>query len=621
MSIRPSETPSMTIAAIVTALFVAIVPIACDTTDLVDSLNLPVGDDAGDAAVAANDPDAQPRSMVQRRRRPRTEARPDDRPADFNAQSAMFPTSFRSIDGVGNNPTNATWGSVDEPMLRTGRVAYADGLSAPAGDDRPSARVVSNQIVAQSESILNEKRASDFVWQWGQFVDHDIDETPIADPSEPFDILVPADDPWFDPTGSGVVTIPLDRSAYATIDGVRMQFNAITAYIDASNVYGAEETRASALRALDGTGRLLTSDGDLLPFNTAGLPNAPTNSDTLFVGGDIRANEQVALTAMHTLFVREHNRIADSINAAMPELEGDEVYELARAIVGAEMQAITYREFLPVFLGDGALPPYQGYQPDVNAGIANEFATAAYRVGHSMLSTQLLRLDADGNEIASGHLALANGFFNPQVIIDDGIDPLLRGLAAQVCQRVDSHIIDDVRNFLFGPPGSGGFDLASLNLQRGRDHGLPTLNEMRIDLGLTPYASFDELSSDADVVANFAATYASVDDIDLWVGGLSENHVAGAMVGETWMAIVSDQFRRLRDGDRFYYRAYLPGPLVDYVNGMTLARIIRANTEIGDELPGNVFVVGTDTLAAGVEPSPSEIGSLIRDVLTQRPPR
>ena len=146
--------------------------------------------------------------------------------------------------------------------------------------------------------------------------------------------------------------------------------------VDASNVYGSSASRTMALRTLDGSGRLETSIGDLLPLNEAGLPNAPSDAPRFFLAGDIRANEQVGLTAMHTVFVREHNFWADSIRRAEPRLSGDEVFEYARAMVAAEIQAITYREFLPLLLGRRALPPYRGYDPAVNAGIANEFATA-----------------------------------------------------------------------------------------------------------------------------------------------------------------------------------------------------------------------------------------------------
>jgi Animal haem peroxidase len=259
--------------------------------------------------------------------------------------------------------------------------------------------------------------------------------------------------------------------------------------------------------------------------------------------------------------------------------------------VTAELQAVTYREFLPALLGADALPPYRGYQRDMNPGISNLFATAAYRFGHSMLSPQLLRLDADGGEIAAGHLSLASAFFNPAAIIEHGIDPVLRGLASQRAQEVDAQLVDEVRNFLFGPPGSGGFDLASLNIQRGREHGLPRFNQLRGDLGLRPYRSFQELNPDAAVVQRLRSAYRSVDAVDAWVGGLAEPHAPGALVGPTWREVLVEQFRRLRDGDRFWYESYLPGFLVDLVHEQSLARIIRRNTAIGPEISDDPFHV------------------------------
>ena len=100
-----------------------------------------------------------------------------------------------------------------------------------------------------------------------------------------------------------------------------------------------------------------------------------------------------------------------------------------------------------------------------------------------------------------------------------------------------------------------------------------------------------EINSDADVQQRLAEAYPSVNDIDLWVGGLAEEHVGGAIVGETFHAIIKDQFERLRAGDRFWYERYLPNDLVRLVNQQTLSRIIRRNTDIGNELPNNVFVV------------------------------
>ena len=499
-------------------------------------------------------------------------------------------TEVRTLDGQGNNRAHPEWGRAGETLRRRVPPAYEDGVGSPALPDNPSPRYVSNLCSPQAGSYPNAAGVSDFFWQWGQFLDHDIDLTPAAHPAERLRIPVPSGDPWFDPFGTGVVYLPFRRSDYRDVDGVREQVNHISAYIDASQVYGSDVVRARALRTLDGTGRLRTSAGDLLPFNTEGLPNVPDSSADYFLAGDVRANEQVALTAVHTLFAREHNHWAEFFyQEGEGLLSGDEIYGLARAIVAAEMQAITYREFLPVLLGHDALGPYDGYRPDVDAGITNVFATAAYRFGHSMLSGTLRRLGASGHTIPAGDLPLAHAFFQPGELVEHGVDSLLRGLAVPHAQEVDAKLVDAVRNFLFGPPGSGGFDLASLNIQRGRDHGIPPYNDLRQGLGLPRTRSFAEISSDPETARRLRAAYGNVDDLDAWVGGLAEEPVPGALVGETVRTVLAEQFQALRDGDRFWYERYLPPDWVDAVEQQSLAVIVRRNTGIGDELQNGVF--------------------------------
>ncbi len=506
-------------------------------------------------------------------------------------------TNFRSIDGSGNNPNISTLGAAHTPLIRMFPNAYSDGVETLAGENRPSARAISQVVNAQDHSILNTLGTSDFLWQWGQFLDHDIDLTDGTDPPEPADILVPVGDPYFDPASTGTAVISFNRSLYdpgsgTGVDNPRQQLNEISTWIDASNVYGSDSERAEALRALDGSGQLHTGTGNLLPFNSAGLPNAGGDSGELFLAGDVRANEQVALTAMHTLFVREHNHQAARIAERSPNLSGDQIYEQARRIVGAQMQVITYQEYLPILLGPRALAPYAGYQPGVDASISNIFSTASYRYGHSALSPTLLRVDAAGNEIAAGHLALRDAFFSPQRITDEGgIDPILRGLAYQICQQIDPYIVDDVRNFLFGPPGADGFDLAALNIQRGRDHGLPSYNDTREALGLSRAQSFAEVSSNPAIRGRLAEAYNHVDDIDVWVGGLAEDRLSNAMVGELIFTVLKEQFEALRDGDRFWYRLIFDRETIAALEDTRLADIIRRNTDIGQEIPDNVFRV------------------------------
>ena len=214
----------------------------------------------------------------------------------------------------------------------------------------------------------------------------------------------------------------------------------------------------------------------------AGLPNdndGPLPDEQMFLAGDVRANENVLLTSLQTVFAREHNRLVDRIAAEQPALDAEQQYQLARKIVGAEMQIITYREFLPALMGAKA-PRAEAYQysPQADGSVTNSFAHSAYRFGHSTLSPNLKLLAEDGT---TESLPLRHAFFNPSVLASDPstIDRLLLGAAKQVSQEVDVHLVDDVRNFLFGPPGAGGLDLAALNIQRGRDHGLPDYNLLR----------------------------------------------------------------------------------------------------------------------------------------------
>ncbi|MEM7247274.1 MAG: peroxidase family protein [Acidobacteriota bacterium] len=522
-----------------------------------------------------------------------------DRDAGSRPPTPPAPAGFRTIDGTMNNPGAPDMGSIGVQLVRMAPADYGDGISSMGGEGRPSPRAVSNAVCAQAGATPNSMGATDYLWQWGQFLDHDLDLTDGTDPPEPADIEVPIGDPFFDPFGTGEATISLNRSLYDASSGTssgnpRQQVNEITAWIDASNVYGSEEERAHALRTLDGTGRLKTSAGDLLPFNVEGLPNAGGPAATLFLAGDVRANEQVGLATMHTLFVREHNRLADEIRARQPGLAGDEIYERARRLVGAMMQVITYEEFLPLLLGDRALPPYQGYDASREASIANEFSTAAYRFGHSALNTTLMRIDASGEEIAEGHLELRDAFFAPQRLVDEGgLEPVLRGLASQACQAIDTQVVDDVRNFLFGPPGSGGFDLASLNIQRGRDHGLASYNDLRRRLGLRPARRWSDISSNRDVTDGLRSVYSSIDQVDAWVGGLAEDPESGAMVGELIGTVLSRQFLALRDGDAYWYERTLDRQELDMVRDTRLADVIRRNTTIGREISDDVFRLRT----------------------------
>ncbi len=503
-----------------------------------------------------------------------------------------------SIDGSGNNVAHPDWGSAGSDLLRIAAAAYGDGVSTPAGASRPSAREISNTIVDQGNAdIINDGLMSAMVYAWGQFIDHDIGLTPSG--SEAFNVKVPTGDPSFDPKSTGTQTIPLNRSIYDALTGVtdpRQQINVITAWIDGSMVYGSNTATAAALRTFSG-GRLKTSAGNLLPLNDAAtLPGGTLSmandahlvpDSQLFAAGDVRANENVELTALQTLFVREHNYWADKIHAADASLSDEQIYQRARAIVIAEIQSITYNSWLPAVLGRGAITPYQGYDSSVDPQLANEFSTAAFRFGHSMLGDDVEFLNNQGLEVADA-IPLAGAFFNPPVIEQLGIDPLLKYLSSDPASEIDTKVVESVRNFLFGPPGSGGLDLASLNIQRGRDHGLADYNTVRAAYGLPKVKSFADITANPDLQAKLKQLFGSVDNIDLWVGALAEDHVAGASVGNTLRTIIANQFERLRDGDRFFYQNVFSGKLLRQIDSTTLADVIQRNTTVKN-LQDNTF--------------------------------
>jgi hypothetical protein len=446
---------------------------------------------------------------------------------------------------------------------------------------------------------------SDWIWQWGQFIDHDLDLTP-TDPSSPANIPVPTGDPFFDPNGTGTQVIGFNRSVHDPATGTgpgnpRQQPNVLTAYIDGSQVYGSDLARANALRTFVGGG-LKTSPGDLLPLNnstyfTTPLPNAnngPFPNGQLYVAGDVRANEQIGLTAVHTLFMREHNRVAGLLAQFHPSWNDETLYQEARRIVGAEIEAITYNEFLPVLLGPYAPSMFGSYNPNVNASVTTEFSTAAFRVGHTLLSPQILRIENNGTPDPRGSISLADSFFNPPLLTNStDLAEILKGLASQKAQEIDNKLVDGVRNFLFGPPGAGGFDLASLNIQRGRDHGLSDYNTTRAAFGLPRVTSFAQITSNVTVQQELKELYGSVDNIDLWVGALAEDHLQDASTGPTITVILRDEFSRAETGDRFFFThdpAFTPDQ-IERLADTTLADVIRRNTGITN-LQENVFLFG-----------------------------
>ena len=176
---------------------------------------------------------------------------------------------YRNIDGSNNNLSNPSWGAANTPLLRLTSSGYSDGIASPGGTNRPNPRTISNELFAQNSFLSDVRGLSDFTWVFGQFVDHDI--TFVLDSEESLPIPVPAGDPQFDPYGTGQVSIGLHRSEVAPGTGTSPQNprnhpNAITAFLDASAVYGSDIERANWLRTF-AEGKLKISEHNMLPVS------------------------------------------------------------------------------------------------------------------------------------------------------------------------------------------------------------------------------------------------------------------------------------------------------------------------------------------------------------------
>ncbi|MCP4125354.1 MAG: T9SS type A sorting domain-containing protein [Bacteroidetes bacterium] len=503
----------------------------------------------------------------------------------------------RTITGYGNNIDSPAWGSAQATLQYLTGNAFEDSISAPAGQDRPNPRIISNLVFDQPGFIESNAGISDFGWGFGQFIDHDI--TLVEDNlSNLLHISIPQCDTYFDPACDGDKRITMKRSVTDQATGTDVEnpvkaVNAITSFADGSGVYGSENDRAAWLRTFEG-GKLKMSAGGLLPFNTTtgeyaadvdhnapfmifeGIP--PTR---YYIAGDIRANEQPGLTSFHTLFAREHNRLCVELAAEYPGWSDEALYQRARKIVGALIQVVLYEEFLPAFGIE--LDNYTGYDDGTDASILNVFSAAAYRLGHTLVNNQVIRMTDDGEGLSFGSMHIKDVFFNPRVLTDQGgIEPIFIGMATQMQQNFDNKVVHTLRNFLFGPPGSGGLDLVSININRGRERGLKDFNSLRAEMGLAAHTDWSDITTNETLQASLESIYGDINKVDPWVGMLSEDIVPGAAVGQLVYMVLENQFTRLRDGDRFYYEndpAFTTDEVAE-LKSTLLSDIIRRNTEI-----------------------------------------
>ncbi len=606
----------------------------------------------------------------------------------------------QSLDGSGNNVAHPTWGKSGTIYPRIAPARYADGRSAVVAG--PNARAVSNRVFQDvSQNIFSEHRVTQWGWTWGQFLDHTFGlvQSGTETANIPFDSADPLEK-FTDTLG----VIPFTRSAPAPGTGVtnpRMQVNTVDSYLDAWAVYGGTPQRLEWLRNGPVDGNLgnnaatLMLPGGYLPRKDArgdagSAPDMAVDGKLLAqpakaaVAGDVRANENIGLTATHTLFAREHNRIVSLLPDSLTQ---EEKFQIARRIVIAEQQYVTYHEFLPA-MGVN-LPQYTGYKSTVNASLSDEFATIGYRA-HSQIhgefeveadrarysQAQLDVLTAHGVQVEDvpGEpdqiklaVPLTAAFFDPDLVPALQLGPLLHAIGDESQYNNDEQIDNDLRSLLFQVPVSGNpqcfddpslpdcftgvVDLGAIDIQRGRDHGMPTYNQLRQALGLPAKPSFTAITGESTesfppglsgntpasldfvkltdinghnvplpdtanatatkgvrrstTAARLKAVYGSVDNVDAFVGMVAEKHVPGSELGELQLALWTRQFQALRDGDRFFYGTDPGLSTIQATYGIdfhrTLAQIVASNTDVPlADLNDNVFLVKDEDLPPGV---------------------
>ena len=327
----------------------------------------------------------------------------------------------------------------------------------------------------------------------------------------------------------------------------------------------------------------------------------PLQPSECYLAGDLRVNEQTALTVMHTIWVREHNRIATTLSTLNPHWDEEKIFQETRKIVIAQIQKITYKDYLPLLLGDSISDlildySIQGYNDQTNPNIPNAFAAAAYRYGHSQIQPFFDRLGKDYISLPQGPLNLVDSFFTPSRFVEsEGTDPILRGLVTKQARFVDEFLNSLLTNNLFAANNATpGLDLASLNIQRGRDHGLPPYLTWK-RWALTKCGVESDFRNELTKI-HLLQTYGTLETVDLFVGGLAEEPLEGGLVGATFACIFARTFEAVRDGDRFYYEnadtstGIFTADQRAEIEKSSLSRIICDNSDDIQDIQPNAFL-------------------------------
>lgn len=564
-----------------------------------------------------------------------------DKTRPFNC-SAPTVNIYRTADGSCNDLKNPLRGAANTAFRRLLPEQYEDGIYIPVGHNQavngnpfsgpwPSARRVSrliardfsvdNSVINMIFTLFGQFLALDFT-RFGEFETDECAQSCDLVANLPFcnPILVERFDPDYGIKGPNqgkclFITRAVGECMQpfnSTFSQGRQQINQVTHYLDVSSVYGSNALEAVALRsfkcgALLQGNRVGTFKGNL-PFT---LQPSPFSGVPAFAVGDGRANGYVQQIVMVTLWVRLHNYIVDQLSSLNPCWDDERLYQEGRKIVGAIYQVIIYKEYLPLLFGgqfDTYISNYTGYNPKSDASIPMAFSVAAMRFGHSMFTPTSDRLDSEGRMLPIGPLSLRDTFMNPlQYFISGGTDPLLRGMLKSRSRELDEFVTRMLTTQLFVSPGDPlGMDLVSRNIQRGREHGLPSYRDFQKYCN-TKYGITANFMSRVTAIRlrYIYGSYGFTKGMDLFVGGLAEDKLEGSNLGPTFACLLGQTFSDLRDGDRFYWEnpTMFTAGQRKTLSKMTMAKVICENADNIPNISPRAFEVGLDEVNCSSLPS------------------
>lgn len=414
-------------------------------------------------------------------------------------------------------------------------------------DPTTNERELSNNFFTQApkEEIPDSRGLSSWACFWFQFGAHDL-TLQKPDPEQP------------------TATIAFNENINMTLvpvcfvldsENCKLPKTFISPAADGTNIYGdyRDEERAKSLRE-GAFGRLKITEAGFL-FRD---PQNPTH----FLAGDIRSSEHAILSTIHTLFVREHNKIAGELHELMPTWNDDQLFWKAKQINVAKYQRIFYEEALPAIFGHTAFQNYLVNPSSLISGtglmISTEFSNAAFRYGHSMVPNNV------------GKFPLKKLFFNASFVEENGIESFILEAQKTPSQKVDIKVVDGLRNILFG---DFGHDLVTRNLYNGRNLQLGTYQMI------------------ADAYGFPAVTNAT----DAFMGLLSEPIMPGSSLPRGIATIVGEQFHRTFNNDPNFYlhiKEEIGAHFYEHVSSTTFKDIVLRNTHLTEaDLPENMFFV------------------------------